>query len=311
MSHDDLSSYLLPVASPEALDRLRSISVVYTDLDGTLLAPGGKLLTDHEGTPSFATAEALTRLKQIGVNVAVATGRGATQGTEFDRLFDLDTFICEMGSVIIKGVGFNTTKDYLLGKWQDTVLAEGLAPGVLPEGVTPLDLIERSGALQRLSDLCGDRLNLYPAPQREVTFALWGNVEGLGTEDLLARESLPLQLVDNGILNSPPGALPDGCPVHIYHLMPIGISKAAGVAYDIKHRAVEKNGTISIGDSPEDVRMGEATGELVVMANGLKSDAVRKLIAQRGATGLKTLCTTKPTADGWVEFAQAILKAKG
>lgn len=306
----DIDAYLIPIDSPEALDRLRTISVVYTDLDGTLLAPGGKLLSDHAGAPSFALAATLTNLKRAGIRVAIATGRGAAQGREFNRLFDLDTFICEMGSVVIQGVGYKSAKTYLLDSWENVVISEGLAPGILPKGATPYELIEQSGVLQRLTELCGDMLRFYPAPQREVTSALWGNVEGLAVEELLDKEILPLQLIDNGILNSPPGTLPVDKEVHIYHLMPKGTSKASGVAYDIKRRNAEKSETLSIGDSPEDLRMADVTGEFVIMQNALKSAAVRDLIVERGVAGQKTLCTTLPTADGWVEFAQALLKAK-
>ena len=44
---------------PAALDALSRVEVLYTDLDGTLLGPGGSLLVDGDGAPSAATAEAI------------------------------------------------------------------------------------------------------------------------------------------------------------------------------------------------------------------------------------------------------------
>jgi hypothetical protein len=44
--------------------------------------------------------------------------------------------------------------------------------------------------------------------------------------------------------------------------------------------------------------------------NALKTDTVRRAIDERSACGLATLVTDNYTADGWVEFANALIAAK-
>jgi hypothetical protein len=58
------------------------------------------------------------------------------------------------------------------------------------------------------------------------------------------------------------------------------------------------------------MEMGEHTGTLVVMANALRSAAVRTALDTRHARGAVTLRTQGSTADGWAEFATALLATR-
>jgi hydroxymethylpyrimidine pyrophosphatase-like HAD family hydrolase len=312
---------LIPVTAAVAQSHLADVTHVYTDLDGTLFAPGGKLLTNHAHEPSTATAEALIALKRAGIEVIIVTGRNGTQGNELLRILDLETFIGELGCLVMEGFGAHSRVSYELGDWAHTVLADGLAPGELPtelthgelsSELTPFRLIKKSGVIDRLLAAFPGRFEAhFPYPnERMVTHAFRGFVDRKRVTELLAREHLPLQLVDNGIIHPQVHTLINCPEIHIYHLMPQGVSKASAVANDMARRGLCSAQTLAIGDARADVEMGDHTGSLVVMGNALQSNAVQDALAARAAHGKISLYTEGLTADGWVEFAHALLVAR-
>lgn len=323
---------LLWVGQPEAQPFLEHITHIYTDLDGTLLAPGGKLLTAHDGSPSAALAQALVALKAAGIEVIIVTGRNGNQGQEFLRLFDLETFIGELGCMVMVGTGQGQRIYYELGDWANTVVVPGLAPGQLPPDVTPYQLMLQVGAVDRLIAAFPGKLEFHaPYPnERTVTHALRGFVDNAAVKAFLATEELPLELKDNGVIHPQEHTLVDCPEIHVYHLVPQNTSKARAVKADMERRGLNRAQTLAIGDAAGDVEMGEHTGSLVVLGNALESKAVLDALEARGAGGpgsreidergddrtsphsedAITLYTRGSTADGWVEFAQALLAAR-
>jgi hydroxymethylpyrimidine pyrophosphatase-like HAD family hydrolase len=303
---------LLPLSSPQAAEVLAGVTHIYTDLDGTMFAPGGRLLANHAGQPSTALAEALVALRQEGVEAIIVTGRDGEQGNELLRILNLDTFIGEIGCFRLDGFGALGKTQYLLGEWEHTVLLPGRAPGELPEGMTPYELVEQSGVMQRLFAAFPGRLepHFFFRVRSRVSHALRGFVNAEEVEEVLATEHLPLALLDNGIIHPQAHTLRDCPEIHVYHLVPRGASKAAAVCADIAKRGLKPAQTLAIGDAIGDVGMGAHTGALVVVANALRSTQVCEALAARAARGAPTLATTGATVDGWVEFAQALLQAK-
>ncbi|MDR2197550.1 MAG: HAD hydrolase family protein [Coriobacteriales bacterium] len=300
------------ITSSLAAEALAPVTHIYTDLDGTLLAPGGRLLTNHAGEPSSALAEALVALKRAGIEVLIVTGRDAEQGNELLRILDLNTFIGEIGTFRLDGFGALGRTSYLLGDWEHTVLAADLAPGELPENMTPYELVEQSGVTERLFARFPGRLepHFFFRVRSRVTHALRGFVNVEEAEDFLAGERLPLTLLDNGIIQPQVHTLKDCPEIHVYHLAPRGASKAAAVAADIAQRGLDAARTLAIGDAPGDMEMGRHTGSLVAVANALRSAQVREALAARLAAGRATFVTEASTADGWLQFAHALLAAK-
>ena len=314
MTNNQPKPQLTPIGSAQAAAALAPVTHIYSDLDGTLFAPGGRLLADHAGRPSFALAKALVALQEAGIEVIISTGRNGSQGHEILRLLGLTTFIGELGTLAIEGTGALAKKRYFLGDWANVALAPGLPPGVLPAGLTPYQLIIQSGAVEQLLAAFPGQLEdhgFVVGSESDVTVVFRGNLDTHAANALLAAAPLPLQLVDNGIIHPLSHTLVNCDEVHIYHLVPLGTSKAAGVAADMAARGLSAAQTVAIGDSLSDIGMGDHTGSFVMMANGLDSTAVWPRLAKRHQAGQLTFSTREKTADGWVEFAHALLAAKG
>jgi hydroxymethylpyrimidine pyrophosphatase-like HAD family hydrolase len=395
---NDTINAILPISSPQAQLHLRDITHVFTDLDGTLFAPGGTLLTNHQGVPSVALAQALCDLKLAGIEVIIVTGRDCSQGTEMLRMMNLDAFIGELGATLetsdrsqvgkpkshlrylcVKKTPYDK-KDYYVEKdlsscvdalsVSETNFQKTEAHFVLASGFSksPAQLVAESGIVQKLLDAFSGRLELIPDKQMTVSTIFRGDIDvreanrfllnelreasvatalsatpasaapdlaistvpalsetetTASTTTALAQELTTsqathfstlftaLELHDNGIIRTPAANLPLVQDVHIYHLLPQGVSKAAAVrAFMLEHKIAAEN-ALAIGDSLSDMLMGDCTSMLVVMHNGLRSSAVQDAVCERAKQlPTTTLRTQKPTADGWVEFAMALLASK-
>lgn len=285
----------------EALETLSDIRVVYTDLDGTLLAPGGRLLCDYYGNPSTAVCEALVALKRVGVQIVVVTGRSRLQGNEFIRILDADEFIGEMGTTIQQRGASELDVNYDTGtfEWDRDSYR------------TPYEAIAKSGAIEALLERYAGELEYnYPrCLNRDVTHAMRGNIDVDEAGRFLIDNGWNLSFEDNGMLfRVRDTTLRDTSEVHGYHVVPAQTSKAIAVRKDMERRGIEPKECVAVGDGAGDIDMGHYTGSLVVMANGLPSPRSERKLAQVESPSFITrgLC-----CDGWVEMANVILEAKG
>lgn len=302
---------MMHLDAPEAQAILSKITHIYTDLDGTLLAPGGRLLATHHGKPSTTLAKALVRLKRAGVEVIIVTGRDAISCTEIMRLTNLEQFIAEMGCVAQSGYGPTADKHYILGEWTTEHFDQDYDH---IKDLTPFEMIKKSGALDALLNAFKGKLEVHTLKEsrREVTYLMRGCVDtspGGAVEQVLSTFELPLQLLDNGVIHPPNHGLLDVDEIHVYHLMPRGTGKGQAVAQDMQAKGLAPSQTISIGDAEGDVAMGLATGSFVLVNNHKKTGPetyAAELLGNKGPL----FTTTLSTADGWVEFAHAVLEAK-
>src|SRR5919201_2162215 len=74
---------------------------VYTDLDGTLLGPGGGLFTGPEGGFSLMQARGLEACHRAGVEVVIMSGRREAQVMEDARLIGQSSYIYEAGCAVV------------------------------------------------------------------------------------------------------------------------------------------------------------------------------------------------------------------
>lgn len=295
-----MENLILNLKSAEAQEMLKQVELIYTDLDGTMLAPGGRIFVNHDGEPSDQLCHTINALKQADIEIVIVTGRTRSSLAEIIRLMDISGFMGEIGTVSQYGQGY-------VGKHR---FHTGEMPYDPSCGKTPYQIIKESGIVDQLIKEFHGLLEYNPSAQREVTHLLRGRVQLSEVQAVLDKGALPLRITDNGRINKieGPSNLDLSKDVHIYHILPKGCSKASAVRADIQHRKIDPAKTLAIGDALTDVHMGKECGVFVTVQNGLKSAAVVNEIHLQNRA---VLATVKPTIDGWCEFAQALLQAKG
>lgn len=287
---------------PRVAEALANVSVVYTDLDGTLVAKGGSLLADGDGEPSFRTAEAVVAINRAGFEAVPISGRGRLQLLEFVRTVGWCSFIAEAGAVLVHGAGPRQQVIYNNGSW----------PEELHNGATPYDLIERAGAIDMLAAAFPGRVE-YHDPwhlDREATHLLRGCLDADEAQRLLDTLELPIGLLDNGMVRNR-GTLqcgPEEHP-HAYHLVPKGVSKAQSIALDLESRGLTAKDAAAIGDSATDIQMADSVGIMVLVDNAFEGAGVRTVLASSPRDNVWRVSGKR--GDGWAEFAYAWLDARG
>jgi phosphoglycolate phosphatase len=233
--------------------RLRAsgpVRIIYTDLDGTLLGPGGSLLTGPGGTPSARAATALCDAAAAAITVVPVSGRRREQLVENCRLMGLRDCIAETGGVVVRD-------GRVFYKW-----------GQCPRGVaaTPHDTLTVSGAVAALlSAFAGDLRHYEPWHRgREGGHLFHGRVDVGAANAVLSQAGCAwAYLVDNGATGGW-----EGRDVQAYHLLPRGVGKATAVADDLAARGLDAHDAIAVGDSQEDLTMAASVGTFVMVGNG-------------------------------------------
>ena len=212
--------------------------VLYVDVDGTLVGPGGELFVSG----STRVAEALVRARQAGVAVVPVTGRGRVQVFELCRLLGLPRGVAELGCVHVEG--------------HDVRYA--LADFPFP-GETPVEAMVGRGAIDAAVALGLEAHDPWNEG-REATFLLRGAVDLPQANASLAEAGFGwCELFDNGPLRRP--------GQRVYHLGPARTGKAFGVHVDRSHHAVAREDAVYVGDSASDLGCATEVGELWLVAN--------------------------------------------
>ncbi len=294
----------MPASPPPSLDThplapaaLAGACVLYTDLDGTLLALGARLLADAGGEPWLGAAEAIVELNRAGLTCVICSGRSRFQLMEVSRLLGWDSYIAEVGCVIVPGRG--EPPIYYTGSWPASALREG---------ETPYQAITRVGSLDTLARAFPGRIEEH-APwhlNREATHVLRGNVPLAEAQNALDTLGLPVRIVDNGIIHPPAHGLRDAAEVHAYHLIPDGVQKSDAIARDLERRGLAHTNALAIGDSATDVEMADAVALGVLVANALDDASVVEAAASRDNVAV----TNGRRGEGWAELANAWLAAR-
>ncbi len=297
-----MSTYPTLSEHADAREVLGRVEVLYTDLDGTLLARGGSVLANPDGLPSTLTAEAIVDVNRAGVTVVPVSGRTRQQLTEVTRLLGWSSFIAEVGSVTVRGVGRPGTEVvYDTGSWPD---------GVLAPGETPYERIRESGALAALQQAFPGRVE-YHTPwhrHREGTHLLRGCLDVAEAQHVLNGLELPVAILDNGQVHPAEHGLACLEPIHAYHLTVPGISKAAAIRADLKARGLRPDQAAAVGDSVTDLEMASSVGLMVLVANALESPSVASALATGDYPDIAV--TSRPRGEGWAEFARHWLAAR-
>jgi hydroxymethylpyrimidine pyrophosphatase-like HAD family hydrolase len=233
------------------------LSCVYTDLDGTLLGPRGSLFRGPDGEFSITQARALQACARAGSEVVIMSGRRESTVASDARLIGQTSYVYEAGC----GVMVDGERTYLTGDW-------------LPdENGNPADKLVDAGIPDMLFDHFDGRLEWH-APWhtgRELSLLMRGKVDVEEANRLIAGAGhRDLRFLDNGAIGRRMESVTG--PVHAYHLVPGGASKAKGVAFHMQARGYAPEDCIAVGDSIEDLEAAGAVGRFFVVANGPERD---------------------------------------
>jgi len=259
-----------------------SLKVLYTDLDGTLLGPGGSLFSGAEGGTTGAAAAALLALREADVELVLMSGRTRRGLHEAARVLGASAYVAELGALLVLD-GDEVIEDR--GAFR--------GPGSIA------DALARSGVAGLLLERFPGRLEPV-APWTEVSVMFQGLVDVAEVETVLSEAGFDwLAFQDNGRLRR---VLPelDVPEVRAYHLLPRGVSKATAVRRHQEARGVAREDTVGIGDSLADLAVAEEVGRFYLVANGRHAIGGAALPANAQVT-------ERAHGDGFAEAVRSVL----
>ena len=236
---------------------------IYIDLDGTLLGKNASLLHDHEGNQTTIGIDALFRAEKAGADLVIATGRDRYRAEEFCRSVGISRYIAELGCVLhTTGEDIIEYGDQAALFCKENALSSSEFLGCVSDAAHML-VNKYSGHLELHAPYNRDRF---------TSLLLRGNVNTDEANELLNANGWPfLEIVPNGhgmFRRTMPGV--DN--VLIYHLTPIGVTKAFGISRDQEIRGIEITDSFMIGDGMADAQCHEVVNTVYMPSNGPASD---------------------------------------
>lgn len=261
--------------------------VLYSDVDGTLLGPGGCLFLNAERQLTLTPARAILACHLHKLDVVLVSGRRRLQLLGDARVFGFNNWIAELGCQLVYNQGelvVQNTGDFRT------------------DGKTIFQAIEDSGAPALLLERYKGRLE-YHIPwsdDRECTHALRGSIDVREANDLLVSSGhADLKIIDNGRVHRKSLDLEvEVADLHAYHLLPKASDKASAVRKDREIRGLPKEATAAIGDAASDLDLADEVGIFFLVANAL---AENHGIAERAASKGNVIITEGAMGLGWAE----------
>ncbi|WP_287155655.1 hypothetical protein [Candidatus Solincola tengchongensis] len=260
------------------------VKVVYTDLDGTMMGPGGCFFRNLGGGYTLRPARALVEALRRGVDVVPVSGRSARQLREDARLLGLRNYIAELGVELVYDLG------------EEVVLNTGGLEGACGDLYRA---IMDSGAVDFLLQAHKGRLEFHTpwSNYRDCTPIFRGLVDLAEVNGVLEERYPGLELVDNGVIpRSYPGL--EVSEVRAYHLVPKGVSKEKAVAEDMRRRGFRRREAVAVGDSEADLAQSEVVGVFFLVRNGLLGNPH---LEPRIAVTPNVVVTEGFLNEGWAE----------
>jgi phosphoglycolate phosphatase-like HAD superfamily hydrolase len=274
--------------------------IVYSDLDGTMVGPGGSFFAAMDRTPTDAPARALLDLHRAGVPLVLVSGRTRAQLVEATGIFGADGYVAELGAL----VGWNGHRE------------SAVFTGAMPRSYgdrLPLRVMVDAGLPERLFERWPGRLQWHSPwhSTHETDAMLRGRIDVAEADAWLAEHGWGwLRMRDNGVVSwrkGFPGLDAEVLPPHVYHLMSDGLSKGAAVAWDLARRGLSAADAVAIGDSASDLTMAPEVGTMWVVANGARSPAMPPLLAELRAAGHDVRVAAGEVGLGWAEAVRVSL----
>lgn len=242
----------------EVSSLLGEVKVVYTDLDGTMMGPGGNFFLNLARELTLRPARALVETLGRGVDVVPVSGRSGRQLMETTRVLGLRNYIAELGVEIV----YDLREKVIVNTGDFDAEAGDLYRSIM-----------RTGAVDFLLSAYPRSIE-YHSPWsrfRDCTPLFRGLLDLEEVNGLLDRSFPGLILVDNGVLprTSPTLDVPE---LRAYHLLPKGVSKEKAAAEDMRLRGFERSQAIAVGDSEADMAFAGVVGVFFLVRNGLFSN---------------------------------------
>ncbi len=239
--------------------QLEDLKVIYTDLDGTLLNHEGCLLKDEDGKYYLEAVKQLEKIAKKNIDVVLVSGRNKTQLRFNAQIVGAKNYIAELGCELVHDLGRRayTTFDKKKVSYDITYGGKDL-----------LDIIKM------LKEKFPGEIDsdIKWSKYRSSTALFFGDIDLKLANRLLKEKGYRgLHLVDNGFSSLVRLNL-DVDKLHIYNLIPSGVSKSSGIKLDKKLRKFNTENCIALGDSAEDLKMAGEVLFFFLMRNGLKHE---------------------------------------
>ena len=297
------NAFLTDLTASELAERYAHVRYVFTDFDGTMMGPGSCVLKNAAGEPSVDFAATLVALARAGIEVTPCSGRNRSMLHEDVRLLGLNSYIGEMGGLIMLDGAHDDWEYFTADMLYDPA-----------GGTTPHEVIEATGVCDAFATRWPGMLEYHNDMStgykyREVTVGLRGEVDDAEAQALLDASGLPLDWVSNGYLTyiSAPTTLtlPQGVSGRAFNIQPRGLDKGRGIERFCARRGIDPAETLSIGDASSDFLMADATAQFILVENGLKEPTAAAFLDAHDTA----LVTRGRTIDGWVAAMRTVLAA--
>lgn len=231
--------------------------LVAFDIDGVLNEHGGNIMDE--------SIEAISLLKQHGIQVCFASGKHAWYvqgGLVWSGLLDQNTLIvAENGGVIFDP---NTRR---------TITEEKYLRDVLTLRNIYRNLLSRDGGFLKFAGI-----TVWEEP-KETLFCLFPKK----IEDLARLKDILSEIVTMNNLNLTVVQNPDSIDV-----LQSGISKATGLAYICEWLGIEMSNIIAFGDNINDLEMLHEVGYPITVENAV--ERTKQLVRERGGYIASQVC---------------------
>ena len=296
---------ILPVEPCDELAaRLARVKYIFTDLDGTMLAPGSCALADASGKASLDLVSTVLDLKRAGIEIIPCSGRNRSMMHEDSRIFGFNSYIAEMGGLLMVDRSDN--------RWEYFCADMPYNPAW---GYTPHECIEATGILDVFSTRWPGLLEYHNDMStgykyREVTVGLRGEIPDEEAREIIRASGAELEWSDNGFLGyiSAPTTLelPEGVRGRAFNISPLGLNKGRGIERFCELRGIDLGETLSIGDASSDFLMADYTSVFFLVENGLRDPGAEDFLASHD----NAFVARGRIVDGWVSAMRCLLACK-
>ena len=248
---------------------MKNTKILFFDIDGTLIDMNRKKISDK-------MLEALTRLKERGILLCLATGRGPKEvpvfpGVEFDAYLTYNGSYCFDGRQTIYSSPIPT---------EDVKRVIKNASGIgRPVSAATKDRLLANGSDKDLEDYYAiSKAELIVAPD---------------FDDVVNREAVYQLMVGcreseyDSLMKDAPGAALTAWWDRAVDIIPAGGGKGLGIEKVLSYYGLTKEEAIAFGDGTNDIEMLQAVGTGIAMGNATENvkdiaDAVCKSVSEDG-----------------------------